>query len=93
MRSQTSSTTRLAVASIRQGWLRRGQAAYPEATEVFITRNGKGRHGERLHRFKVALQKMADETGLAITAPSHPTLATRTKLSGGGFASTGGDDH
>lgn len=46
-------TASFAVASLRQWWLRMGQAAYPEATALLITPDGGGSNGYRLHGFKV----------------------------------------
>jgi hypothetical protein len=59
-------TAEFAVVSIRPWWDQVGRPAYPQATELFITPDGGGRNGYRLHGFKLELQKFADETGLTI---------------------------
>ena len=65
-------TAEFAVESIRQWWLRMGHERYPNATELLMTADGGGSNGYRLKLFKVELQKLADETGLAITISHLP---------------------
>jgi hypothetical protein len=65
-------TAQFAVQTIRTWWLRMGQAVYPQATELLITADGGGSNGSRTRLWKVELQKLADELGLAITVCHFP---------------------
>jgi hypothetical protein len=49
-----------------------GRTAYPNATELFITPDGGGSNGYRLHGFKVELQQFADAIGLTIRVSHFP---------------------
>jgi Rhodopirellula transposase DDE domain len=68
-------TATFAVESIRRWWYRMGQPLYPAARQLLITADGGGSNGARLRLWKVELQKLADETGLAI-AVSHLPAGT-----------------
>ncbi|MGH3182584.1 MAG: ISAzo13 family transposase [Streptosporangiaceae bacterium] len=59
-------TAAFAVESIRRWWDRLGQAAYPHATRLLISADGGGSNGSRVRLWKLELQHLADETGLAI---------------------------
>ena len=59
-------TATFAVESIRLWWHSMGQPLYPDAHQLLITADGGGSNGYRLRLWKVALQKLADETGLSI---------------------------
>ena len=59
-------TSEFAVESIRRWWNNMGRARYPEATELLITADGGGSNGYRVRLWKVALQRLANETGLRI---------------------------
>jgi transposase len=63
-------TATFAVESIRRWWYLMGQPLYPTARQLLVTADGGGSNGSRLRLWKVELQKLADETGLAI-AVSH----------------------
>jgi len=65
-------TAEFAVASIRQWWRQMGRRAYPQATELFITADSGGSNGSRLRLWKVALQELADSTGLRISVSHLP---------------------
>ncbi len=65
-------TADFAVASIRSWWEDVGKATYPNAKELLITADCGGSNGNRLRAWKVALQRMADDTGLAITVSHLP---------------------
>ena len=65
-------TGAFAVASIRGWWRFEGQSLYPKARQVLITADGGGSNGYRLRRWKVELQKLADETGLCIRVCHFP---------------------
>ena len=47
-------------------------ARYPEARELTITADCGGSNGARVRLWKVELQKLADETGLAIKVRHYP---------------------
>jgi transposase len=59
-------TAQFAVESIRRWWRHMGQGCYPHAQAVLITADGGGSNASRNRLWKVELQKLADETGLAI---------------------------
>jgi len=65
-------TATFAVASIRGWWHHEGRALYPDATELLITADGGGSNGSRLRLWKLELQKLADETQLAISVCHFP---------------------
>jgi len=60
-------TGAFAVASIRGWWRSEGRALYSAARALLITADGGGSNGSRLRLWKLELQKLADETGLAIS--------------------------
>lgn len=66
------SSGRFAVESIRRWWLSMGQQHYPEATELFITADGGGSNSSRSRVWKAELQRLADETKLALTISHFP---------------------
>ena len=65
-------TAEFAVASLEQWWQQMGAAAYPEAKELLITADGGGSNSSRGRLWKVALQRLADETGLRLTVCHFP---------------------
>jgi transposase len=65
-------TAEFAVETIRRWWRSMGQPAYPHATRLLITADAGGSNGSRLRLWKVALQKLADETGLRIFVCHFP---------------------
>ena len=65
-------TAEFAVESIRRWWQTVGQAVYPRATTLLITADAGGSNGYRTRLWKVELQRLADETGLAITVCHLP---------------------
>lgn len=68
----THDTGAFAVASIRGWWRAEGRKLYPEARELLITADGGGGNGSRLRLWKLELQKLADQTGLAIAVCHFP---------------------
>jgi hypothetical protein len=68
----TADTAEFAVQSIRLWLERMGRARYPAARELTITADGGGSNGSRVRLWKVELQKLADETGLAINVMHYP---------------------
>jgi Rhodopirellula transposase DDE domain len=65
-------TPAFAVASVQRWWEQMGHPTYPKATELLITADGGGSNGSRARRWKVELQRLADETGLRITVCHLP---------------------
>jgi transposase len=65
-------TSEFAVESIRRWWRRMGSRVYPNAKELLITADGGGSNGSRRRLWKLCLQGLADEWGLAITVCHFP---------------------
>jgi hypothetical protein len=59
-------TAEFAVESIRRWWLQMGQPLYPQATRLLVTADCGGSNGYRVRLWKVALQRLANETKLTI---------------------------
>lgn len=65
-------TATFAVESIRRWWINMGARCYRGATELLITADGGGSNGHRSRLWKVALQQLADETGLRLSVCHFP---------------------
>jgi hypothetical protein len=65
-------TAQFAVESIRRWWWHMGQVAYPQAHAVLITADGGGSNASRNRLWKVELQTLADEIGVAIYVRHFP---------------------
>jgi hypothetical protein len=65
-------TAAFAVASIRGWWKAEGTMIYPGARRLLITADGGGSNGCRLRLWKLELQKLANETGMAICVCHFP---------------------
>ena len=65
-------TGAFAVASIRGWWRHEGRHLYPDATTMLITADAGGSNGWRLRLWKLELQRLADETGVAIGVCHFP---------------------
>jgi hypothetical protein len=65
-------TAQFAVASIRRWWHQMGRLCYPHARALLITADGGGSNARRNRLWKVELQKLADELGLAIYVRHFP---------------------
>ena len=65
-------TATFAVASIRGWWHYEGCKLYPGASQLMITADGGGSNGHRLRLWKVEIQQLADQTGLAIEVCHFP---------------------
>jgi hypothetical protein len=65
-------TAAFAVESIRRWWRRMGRRRYPAARRLLITADCGGSNGARVRLWKIELQKLANQTGLAITLAHHP---------------------
>ena len=60
-------TAEFAVAAIERWWRKMGRRRFPKAQELYITADGGGSNGSRSRLWKVALQKLANRTGLTLT--------------------------
>jgi len=65
-------TGEFAVNGVRRWLDRMGRDRYPAMTRLMITADGGGSNGSRLRLWKMALQKLADETGLIIQVCHYP---------------------
>ncbi|MCB1098596.1 MAG: ISAzo13 family transposase [Verrucomicrobiae bacterium] len=65
-------TAAFAVASIRGWWKAEGKKLYRKTHRILITADGGGSNGYRLKLWKLELQRLADETGLAIGVCHFP---------------------
>jgi Rhodopirellula transposase DDE domain len=65
-------TPEFAVQSIQQWWRKMGRKRYPTATDVLITPDAGGSNSARARLWKVALQRLATETGLRISVCHFP---------------------
>ena len=65
-------TGAFAVASIRGWWHHEGRRLYPSATTMLITADAGGSNGWRLRLWKIELQRLADDTGVAIAVCHFP---------------------
>ncbi len=65
-------TAAFAVESIRRWWHELGKSRYPGANRLLITADCGGSNGVRVRLWKLELQKLANETGMAITVAHLP---------------------
>lgn len=65
-------TAAFAVETIRRWWSMMGRDRYPSATKLLITADSGGSNGARVRLWKTELQRLANETGLAITVCHLP---------------------
>jgi len=65
-------TAQFAGETIHRWWGTMGNDAYPAATRLFLTADGGGSNGSRVRLWKVALQELADRTGLEISVSHLP---------------------
>jgi hypothetical protein len=68
----TADTAEFAVESIRRWWHHMGRARFPDADRLMITADAGGSNGYRVRAWKVALARLAAETGLQITVCHYP---------------------
>jgi hypothetical protein len=68
----THDTAAFAVESIRRWWRELGQPRYPQARQLLITADCGGSNGARVRLWKAELQRLADQTNLAITVAHLP---------------------
>jgi len=65
-------TARFATETIRRWWKRMGAKRYRDARELLITADGGGSNGSRCRLWKVALQDLATQLGIAIHVCHFP---------------------
>jgi transposase len=70
-------TAEFAVESIRRWWQSIGSKLYPTSQELLIVADGGGSNGVRNRLWKQQLQRLADETGLAITVCHLPPATSK----------------
>jgi transposase len=70
-------TASFAVASIGRWWENVGKKLYPDRKELLITSDGGGSNGVRNRLWKVELQNLANQTGLAITVRHLPPATSK----------------
>jgi transposase len=65
-------TAEFSTATIARWWSSVGKPAYPEAKSLLITADCGGSNGYRVRLWRLCLQRLADETGLAISVMHFP---------------------
>lgn len=65
-------TAEFAVQTIRCWWRQMGSKLYPKASELLILADSGGSNGCRSRLWKMALQRLADETGLCVSVCHFP---------------------
>jgi Rhodopirellula transposase DDE domain len=65
-------TAEFAVNAVRRWHQVVGSVRYPKADRLLITADGGGSNGSRVRRWKLQLQKLADETGLSFQVCHYP---------------------
>jgi len=65
-------TSEFAAQAIGRWWSKMGRRRHPHAKELYITADGGGSNGSRSRLWKVALQKLANRTGLRLTVSHFP---------------------
>jgi Rhodopirellula transposase DDE domain len=65
-------TAQFAAASIGRWWREMGSQRYPRAAELMITADGGGSNSSRNRLWKVALQNLANDTGLILRVCHFP---------------------
>jgi len=65
-------TARFAAQTLGKWWTEMGRPRYPQATELLVTADGGGSNSSRCRLWKIALQELADETGLTLRVSHFP---------------------
>ena len=73
----TSDTAEFAVETIRRWWKRMGSPLYPDARRLLITADGGGSNSSRNRLWKLEVQRLADELGLAISVCHFPPCTSK----------------
>jgi len=69
---QSAETAQFAVASIRAWWEHLGRKRFPDAKTLTINADCGGGNSNRVHLWKIELQRFADQTGLEIEVCHFP---------------------
>ena len=72
-------TSQFAAASILAWWQHLGQQRFPDATTLTLTADCGGSNGHRTRLWKTELQRLADQTGLAICVCHFPPGTSKWK--------------
>jgi Rhodopirellula transposase DDE domain len=70
-------TAAFITAAIRHWWRVAGQRRYPRARRLLLEMDGGGANDPRKWLWKVALQRLADETGLVVVVTHYPPGASK----------------
>jgi len=73
-------TAAFITAAIRRWWRVIGRRRYPDARRLLLQMDGGGANDPRTWLWKVALQRLADETGLIIVVTHYPPGASKWNL-------------
>jgi hypothetical protein len=65
-------TASFAAEAIARWWLKMGRKRFPKARQLLITADGGGSNGSRCRLWKIALQQLADRTGLELSVCHFP---------------------
>jgi hypothetical protein len=65
-------TAEFAAQTLSNWWERMGEAAYPNASQLLVTADAGGSNAAQSRLWKVALQRLADRTGLSISVCHFP---------------------
>jgi hypothetical protein len=65
-------TAEFATATLGRWWREMGKPLYPQAKELLVTADGGGSNSSRVHLWKVALQRLANDVGLRISVCHFP---------------------
>ena len=65
-------TATFAVETLRRWWRQMGRPLYPDARRLLITADGGGSNSSRNRLWKLELQQLADELGLAVSVAHFP---------------------
>jgi hypothetical protein len=65
-------TAEFAAETIHRWWTKMGRKRFPRATQLYVTSDGGGSNSARSRLWKVALQKLADRTGLTLKVSHFP---------------------
>ena len=65
-------TAEFAIETIYRWWRHMGSPAYPKATELLILADSGGSNSSRTRLWKVALQRLADRMGIAVSVSHFP---------------------
>jgi len=65
-------TAEFATETIHRWWRHMGSLAYPRAKELLILADGGGSNSSRTRLWKIALQRLADQTGIVVSVCHFP---------------------